>query len=40
MIDARIGDIKRGVIDVKGMEMDVKMERLERQMKQSLLEIT
>ena len=40
MIDARIGGIKRGVIDVKGMELEVKMERMEREIKQSLLEIT
>ena len=40
MIDSRIGGIKRGVIDVKGMETKVKMERMEREMKQSLLEIT
>ena len=37
--DARTGGIKRGVIDVKGMETKVKMERMEREMKQSLLEI-
>ena len=37
MIDSRTGGIKRGVIDVKGMETEVKMER---EMKQSLLEIT
>ena len=40
MIDSRTGGIKRGVIDVKGMEIEVKMERMEREMKQSLLEIT
>ena len=40
MIDVRTGGMKRGVIDVKGMETDVKMERLEKEMKQSLLEIT
>ena len=40
MIDVRTGGIKRGVIDVKGMETDVKMERLEKEMKQSLMDIT
>ena len=40
IIDSRTGGIKRGVIDVKGMETEVKMERMEREMKQSLLEIT
>ena len=28
MIDARTGGVKRGVIDVKGMETEVRMERL------------
>ena len=40
MIDVRTGGVKRGVIDVKGMETDVRMERLEKEMKQSLLEVT
>ena len=40
MIDVRTGGVKRGVIDVKGMETEVRMERLEKEMKQSLLEIT
>ena len=40
MIDVRTGGVKRGVIDVKGMEIDVRMERLEKEMKQSLLEVT
>ena len=40
MIDVRTGGVKRGVIDVKGMEIEVRMERLEKEMKQSLLEIT
>ena len=33
MIDVRTGGVKRGVIDVKGMETDVRMERLEKEMK-------
>ena len=40
MIDVRTGGMKRGVIDVKGMETDVRMKSLEKEMKQSLLEIT
>ena len=40
MIDVRTGGMKRGVIDVKGMETNVRMERLEKEMKQSLLEVT
>ena len=40
MIYARTRGVNRGVIDVKGMETEVKMEMMEREMKQSLLEIT
>ena len=40
MIDTKIGGLKRGVIDVNGMEADIKMEKLEREMKQSVIDIT
>ena len=40
MMDVKIGGIRRGVIDVKVMKTNIKMERLEKEMKQSLLEIT
>ena len=40
MIDTKTGGLKRGVIDVKGMEADIKMEKLEREMKQSVIDIT
>ena len=33
MINVRTGGMRKGVIDVKGMETDVKMERLEKEMK-------
>ena len=40
MIDTKTRGLKRGVIDVKGMEVDIKMEKLEREMKQSVIDIT
>ena len=40
MIDTKIGGLKRGVIDVKGMEVDIKMEKSKREMKQSVIDIT
>ena len=39
-IDTKTGGLKRGVIDLKGMEADIKMEKLEREMKQSVIDIT
>ena len=40
MIDTKTGGLKRGVIDVKGIEVHTKMENFEREMKQSVMEIT
>ena len=40
MIDTKTGGLKIGVIDVKGMEAHIKMDKLEREMKQSVMEIT
>lgn len=38
--DSRTGGLKRGVIDVRGKETDIRIERLEREVKQSMIEMT
>ncbi|XP_078446552.1 uncharacterized protein LOC144715495 [Wolffia australiana] len=40
MVDSRMGVMRRGIIDVKGKETDIKLERLEKEMKQSMADMT